>query len=209
MSKNQIKLTNLESRDYVHCLFNGAFQLSQFLDSDNNILFINGLSGSGKSTLAREIERKMNVDGGIVGLDNFEHGIESKCPIVWEYIEANPRLRKHFETHWKNEYGKDFSREFSKFFYWLLDRLRGDKKRYIVEGIQMMTFLPSQWMLVDDAVVVKMASPQESHERATLDKTRVQFESTITLERSIKMQKNRDKWVKNHKGWLYQSLSYW
>ena len=102
---------------------------------DHNILFLTGLGGSGKTTYTKELKNKYNCE--ILEFDcitsAFIYGIEKLNinkihPILLEYINANKEIRIT-----SNE---SFNKESKKFVYWLLNRLKSEKKLFILEGMQ-------------------------------------------------------------------------
>jgi cytidylate kinase len=210
-----IEIISLEKEDYMYGLFDGAFQMSEFLNSDNNIAFITGLpdlwmyevphginrAGSGVSTLAAEIKEKFRIDGGIINLDDFQNGADCECPIVLEYINNNPDLKGCFDLYWRADCSEAYGAEFLKFFYWLISRLRSDNKRYIVQGMQIMTLSPNEWMSDDDAIIVKIKDFDATHCRLVPDSSGDRFDIIFEgaeIPKGVNMEKTRDNWIRTH-----------
>lgn len=186
--KKNINLKNLESVDYI-------YKFEEFVSKKNNVIYVTGLSGSGKSTLSKEIERVYNLDG-IIELDNFEHGIDSKCPFIKEYISLNPKLLPYFEDHWSEG---DFLAGFKNYWTWITNKLKKSKKRYVVEGVQILYLDIQKAISSNDSLIIKMADADVSYKRALADKSRMQYDyPQQSLEKIKKMEKLRNHWRNNH-----------
>lgn len=129
-----------------------ALNIDDFESGKSNILFITGLAGSGKTTLAGTLEEQYGAE--VVSLDYFQHEVsfyngyfkEFKDTIsyklVEKYMKENPDVAKNRDS-FNGISLENFSEYFVPFFGWLVNTLRKDKsKKYIVEGIHILLFIP-------------------------------------------------------------------
>lgn len=114
-------------------------------DSKHNILYITGLSGSGKTTFANDIAKSENAE--IIELDlfqNYDRNKNSKTKnytikLIDEYLKEYPEAK---DKDFSNLVSDDFGNYFRPFFKWLRERLSKENKKFIVEGIHILLFIP-------------------------------------------------------------------
>jgi len=120
----------------------------KFESGKSNICLITGYSGSGKSTLGRQIAN--DYDAYYIELDMFHRCDEMTDEInadaghvFSEYFNKDkhmifdiyPKIRDRKLSQ------KDLSKEFNKFFKWLLSYCEKHKKdRFVIEGVQIYSF---------------------------------------------------------------------
>lgn len=123
--------------------------IDDFESGKSNILFITGLAGSGKTTLAGTLEEQYGAE--VISLDYFQHETSfyrgefkdsASYKVVEKYMKENPDVEK--DRYSFNDIGLDkFKEYFVPFFGWLVNTLKKDKnKKYIVEGIHILLFIP-------------------------------------------------------------------
>jgi len=128
---------------YIHEIsefkFNQLYKnnVEMFESGGSNVLFVTGVSGSGKSTMAREIAKI--TDSVFIELDRFQfYGNSDKDSLLDKYYTLNPNLKQYTKYHWNNCSNEVFHSEFVKYFEWLMNQIKSDKKtKYVVEGIQL------------------------------------------------------------------------
>ena len=116
---------------------NIELHLDKFGHSEN-VMYITGLGGSGKSTIiskyckeygANALEFDAVTSALIKGLENLNRN--KIHPIILEYLETqNPNKLDGFSD-------PNFVTESVKFLDWFESRVKGDKKLYIIEGMQL------------------------------------------------------------------------
>lgn len=129
-----------------------VLNIDDFESGKSNILFITGLAGSGKTTLAGTLEEQYGAE--VVSLDYFQHEAsfyngyfkEFKDTISYKlvdkYMKENPDIAKSRDS-FNGISLEDFGDYFVPFFGWLVNTLRKNKdKKYIVEGIHILLFIP-------------------------------------------------------------------
>lgn len=136
---------------YVFSKDNLEFNIKKF-GKENNILFITGLSGSGKSTIIKKYVEKYNAEN--LEFDAITSTLKAKYrnrldkinrskinPIILEYLDnEDPEGFPNFED-------PRFNTECVKFLDWLENRVAGDGKLYILEGMQIfLCFNPERFI---------------------------------------------------------------
>ena len=116
---------------------NIELHLDKFGHSEN-VMYITGLGGSGKSTIISKYCKEYGADALefdavtsalIRGLENLNRN--KIHPIILEYLETqNPNKLDGFSD-------PNFIPESVKFLDWFESRVKGDKKLYIIEGMQL------------------------------------------------------------------------
>lgn len=123
-----------------------VFNIDDFIDGKTNVLLITGLSGSGKTTMANDIANEYNAK--VISLDNFQGYSDfvklgkdyndAGFKFVKEYMDNNPDIK---DVVLSNITIQDYESYFNPFFFWLLEKLKTDKRNtYIVEGIHILLF---------------------------------------------------------------------
>lgn len=134
------------SRDIV-------LNIDDFESGKSNILFVTGLAGSGKSTLAGTLQEQYDAD--IIQLDYFQHYKKfssnhaykeyrnfTDYKLIDKYMMENPDIKRKSEQ-FSNINLEEFADYFIPFFGWLVNNLKKDRnKKYIVEGIHILLFIP-------------------------------------------------------------------
>ena len=148
-----LKLNGYEpvEEGYVFSKDNLEFNIKKF-GKENNILFITGLSGSGKSTIIKQYAEKYNAEN--LEFDAITSTLKAKYrnrldkinrskinPIILEYLDnEDPEGFPNFED-------PKFNTECVKFLDWLENRVAGDGKLYILEGMQIfLCFNPERFI---------------------------------------------------------------
>lgn len=148
-----LKLNGYEpvEEGYVFSKDNLEFNIKKF-GKENNILFITGLSGSGKSTIIKKYAEKYNAEN--LEFDAITSTLKAKYrnrldkinrskinPIILEYLDnEDPEGFPNFED-------PRFNTECVKFLDWLENRVAGDGKLYILEGMQIfLCFNPERFI---------------------------------------------------------------
>lgn len=148
-----LKLNGYEpvEEGYVFSKDNLEFNIKKF-GKENNILFITGLSGSGKSTIIKQYAEKYNAEN--LEFDAITSTLKAKYrnrldkinrskinPIILEYLDnEDPEGFPNFED-------PRFNTECVKFLDWLENRVAGDDKLYILEGMQIfLCFNPERFI---------------------------------------------------------------
>lgn len=148
-----LKLNGYEpvEEGYVFSKDNLEFNIKKF-GKENNILFITGLSGSGKSTIIKKYVEKYNAEN--LEFDAITSTLKAKYrnrldkinrskinPIILEYLDnEDPEGFPNFED-------PRFNTECVKFLDWLENRVAGDGKLYILEGMQIfLCFNPERFI---------------------------------------------------------------
>ena len=141
----------LVKEGYVFSKDNLEFNIKKF-GKENNILFITGLSGSGKSTIIKQYAEKYNAEN--LEFDAITSTLKAKYhnrldkinrskinPIILEYLDKeDPEGFPNFED-------PRFNTECVKFLDWLENRVTGDGKLYILEGMQIfLCFNPERFI---------------------------------------------------------------
>ena len=117
-------------------------------NSDHNILFVTGLSGSGKSTLARKLAKEYKAEYVefdmftltlVKGIDTWKskvnNGSYTPHPLVVEYINQ-VKFTQPPTNSWATLQTNYHINEHNKFVKWLISRVSGDGKLYVLEGAQ-------------------------------------------------------------------------
>lgn len=148
-----LKLNDYEpvEEGYVFSKDNLEFNIQKF-GKENNILFITGLSGAGKSTIIKKYAEKYNAEN--LEFDAITSTLKAKYrnkldkinrskinPIILEYLDnEDPEGFPNFED-------PKFNTECVKFLDWLENRVAGDGKLYILEGMQIfLCFNPERFI---------------------------------------------------------------
>jgi hypothetical protein len=137
-------------------------------NSENNILYITGLGGSGKSTIISEYAKKYDAEALefdaitsalIRGLENLNRN--KIHPIILEYLETqNPNKLNGFND-------SNFGVECVKFLDWFEDKVSGDGKFYVIEGMQIfLCFEPERF--IGKPMIIMGTSVTKSMYRSTL-----------------------------------------
>lgn len=132
-----------------------VLNLDDFESGECNVCLITGLSGSGKSTLSYTVAEQYGAE--IIHLDwfqNYHSVITSKDPIaeeiksylsfkmIEEYMKANPKVKAD-SIKFSDIRLDAFAEYFVPFFGWLMNKMKKNKnKRYVVEGIHIMLYIP-------------------------------------------------------------------
>ena len=130
--------------------------------SSNNILYITGLGGSGKSTIiskyakeygAEALEFDAVTSALIRGLENLNRN--KIHPIILEYLETqNPNKLDGFGD-------PAFNTESVKFLDWFENKVAGDGKLYVIEGMQLfICFEPERF--IDKPMIIMGTSVTKS-----------------------------------------------
>ena len=130
--------------------------------SSNNILYITGLGGSGKSTIISKYAQEYNAEALefdaitsalIKGLENLNRN--KIHPIILEYLETqNPNKLNGFSD-------PAFNTESVKFLDWFENRVAGDGKLYVLEGMQLfICFKPERF--IDKPMIIMGTSVAKS-----------------------------------------------
>lgn len=122
------------------------YNLNNLKDGKTNICFITGLSGSGKTTLAKTISKKYGYIH--INLDDFEQchlfkslkEIKTKCGDVF-YIYFLKHRNLYEKLRNKDIYGEKLCSEIKKFLYFVIDYCNNDNEKYILDGVQIYSFL--------------------------------------------------------------------
>lgn len=121
-----------------------SYNVKNFADGKENILFITGFSGSGKSTLAERFAYKFDMIH--IDLDNidpkydyiYENKYSNKNEIFYDFLDAFPELNEKIKKDKSYHIRKEL---FDKFFPFCVKWCKEHpENRYIVEGIQIYEF---------------------------------------------------------------------
>ena len=130
---------------YFKSTNNLEFNLDKWSKSGpHNLLYITEISGSGKTTLAKEMCKKYKAE--YIELDKFTLGIVKGLDRWFEYVnngtyEVHPLLKEYFSqldhlTTNGSWLKPDMGNEHTKFLAWLINKVKGNGRLYIVEGAQ-------------------------------------------------------------------------
>ena len=168
--------------------------------SSNNILYITGLGGSGKSTIISKYAQEYNAEALefdaitsalIKGLENLNRN--KIHPIILEYLETqNPNKLNGFSD-------PAFNTESVKFLDWFENRVAGDGKLYILEGMQLfICFEPERF--IDKPMIIMGTSVAKSMFRS-VSRTYKRSEGDLikTFKFFLKTLKRTPIFVKNDK----------
>lgn len=102
-----------------------------FKKGNKNLMFLSGYSGAGKSTMARQIQRETGAH--FVEMDDFKKKMDSNpnAPIVKEYFEKNPQLKKKVNGATYRLYFEDYlnhAKDYAK---------RHPNEKFVFEGVQL------------------------------------------------------------------------
>lgn len=131
--------------------------LDDFDSGKSNILLVTGMSGSGKTTYAHKV-RSVYEDSEVIELDYFQCydsinaqmqsnpglqiGNKTTYDLVKKYIDSHSDVKKDTK-YFYNITMEGFEKYFIPFFDWLVNTLKKNKnKRYIIEGIHIMLYIP-------------------------------------------------------------------
>lgn len=120
---------------------NFVYNLDDFIDNKSNILLITGLSGSGKTTMAYDLADEYNAK--VIQLDYFQnfnllkdkYKNDLTIKLINEYLENNVGNNISYDITLN-----DYELYFRPFFFWLLEKLKSQKGKYIIEGIHIILF---------------------------------------------------------------------
>ncbi len=151
--------------------------VEMFESGSSNVLFVTGVSGSGKSTMAREIAKR--TDSIFVELDRFQfYGNSDKSSLLDKYYSLNPGLKQYTKYHWNNCSDEIFHSEFVKFFEWLMNQIKSDKKiKYVVEGIQLYKHIESDVLKSYPIIIINKSLPRVYFQR--IKREREQYGATF------------------------------
>lgn len=144
-----------------------SYNVQDFVNGKENILFITGFSGSGKTTFAERLAYKFDMIH--IDLDNidpkydyiYEHKYSNQNEIFYDFLDAYPELNDKLQERKTYKYREEV---FNKFFPFCVKWCHEhDSKKYIIEGTQIYEF-PKK-LNKNLPIIIMNASAKESADR--------------------------------------------
>ena len=175
-----------------------SYNISDFTEGKNNLLYITGFSGSGKSTFAERLFYKYDVTN--IELDNidpkngyiYNQVFSDKNEIFYDFLDNNPVLNEKIKGPDRIKYRQEV---FDAFFPFAEKWCKEHKdKKYSIEGTQIYEF-PNN-IDRDLPIIIMNASAKESADRKY--KRDLEYDKTIVSKENIKKMEDFEQSLKNH-----------